>query len=518
VALIFHHLKKLPLLGAVFDSTHLAILSGVVCNKRPVISFYLVVPTNQVYALTDKKLEVLVKQNDHSSERGQVLVLIALGLVVLLGFTALAIDGSMIYSDRRYGQNGADASTLAGGGGGAETMASGGVHTGNWSCTGSAVVNAMDIAAQQAIARAADNGFSISDQGMAIPAEIPEGFDGYVVTLCSQIGGNNNYIDIVVQLRIETNASFVHFVYDGPVVQEVTSVTRVRPRKLLAFGNAVVALNNESCSGQTDGAGMHGNAGVYIFGGGVWSNGCMRVDGVASDIQIPSGCISYFSCPNPASCGNINSVEAMCVVHNPGYTIQYEDYQLEQEPNCGVTDVAGDDIHWVDLTKTGNALKTEVDKLLNTANPITGLYCIKGSLKMTNNSDRLTGVNVTLYFRTPDGGIDNTGGIVDVRAVPVTNTAYTGPAIPGVAIYADAPLPTGKPTCALKLTGNAANYVSGVILAPGCDIAMLGNVANDFHHSQIVGWNVEVGGSAETHVLFIENLAVARPTYIDLWR
>ncbi len=47
-------------------------------------------------------------------ESGQILVLIAVGFIVLLGFTALAIDGGMVYSDRRQAQNAADAAALAG--------------------------------------------------------------------------------------------------------------------------------------------------------------------------------------------------------------------------------------------------------------------------------------------------------------------------------------------------------------------------------------------------------------------
>jgi len=56
--------------------------------------------------------EVFMPSTKYSSERGQVLVLLVLALVGLLGFTALAIDGGMVYSDRRTAQNAADASAL----------------------------------------------------------------------------------------------------------------------------------------------------------------------------------------------------------------------------------------------------------------------------------------------------------------------------------------------------------------------------------------------------------------------
>ena len=46
-------------------------------------------------------------------ERGQILVILVLALIGLLAFTALAIDVGMVFSDRRYDQNVADASVLA---------------------------------------------------------------------------------------------------------------------------------------------------------------------------------------------------------------------------------------------------------------------------------------------------------------------------------------------------------------------------------------------------------------------
>ncbi|AUZ87716.1 pilus assembly protein TadG [Arthrobacter agilis] len=48
-----------------------------------------------------------------SQERGGVSVLVALLMVVLLGFSALAVDVAFVYSERTQLQNGADASALA---------------------------------------------------------------------------------------------------------------------------------------------------------------------------------------------------------------------------------------------------------------------------------------------------------------------------------------------------------------------------------------------------------------------
>ena len=50
----------------------------------------------------------------HAREAGQSLAWVALMLVVLLGFVGLAIDGGIIYAERRRMQNAADAGALAG--------------------------------------------------------------------------------------------------------------------------------------------------------------------------------------------------------------------------------------------------------------------------------------------------------------------------------------------------------------------------------------------------------------------
>ena len=48
-----------------------------------------------------------------AQERGQALVIIALAAVGLFGFSALAIDGSRVFSDRRHAQNTADTAALS---------------------------------------------------------------------------------------------------------------------------------------------------------------------------------------------------------------------------------------------------------------------------------------------------------------------------------------------------------------------------------------------------------------------
>ena len=72
------------------------------------------------------------RRNSHES--GQVLVVLAVALVALLGFTALAIDVGMVYSDRRYDQNVADAAALAGANAALKAMSAAMITWDNFDC------------------------------------------------------------------------------------------------------------------------------------------------------------------------------------------------------------------------------------------------------------------------------------------------------------------------------------------------------------------------------------------------
>ena len=83
--------------------------------------------------------------NFKESEKGQAIVYLVIGLVVFLGFVALAIDGGMALSDRRHSQNAADAASLAGGGIAAEYMEDHNVTIFNWNCSSNAnIVYALE--------------------------------------------------------------------------------------------------------------------------------------------------------------------------------------------------------------------------------------------------------------------------------------------------------------------------------------------------------------------------------------
>ena len=143
-----------------------------------------------------------------SSEKGQILALLALVLVGLLGFTALAVDGGMIYADRRYMQSAADAASLAGGG----AVASGIQHLNMTSAQFECGPLASSITSAYTIAKdkASVNDFTIAKENSLGTGEVNNG----IKITCNAAG---KFVDVYVMLTRDTVTSFVHLFTGGPM-------------------------------------------------------------------------------------------------------------------------------------------------------------------------------------------------------------------------------------------------------------------------------------------------------------
>src|SRR3990172_5154935 len=238
-----------------------------------------------VHRIVDTKGDVGMNKQ-LSQEKGQALVLLVLGFVVLLGFPALAVDGGMVYSNRRHAQNASDASSLGGAATAALYLENHYVDYENWACTNSGdpiytqIVNAGQAGLNAAISRAGSNDYAIDD-------DISD--QNGATFRCGQQNTGlwiDKYLDITTTITTDTNTTFAHFVYKGPLRNTVTAVARVRPRSPLAFGNAVVALRTDCPNSNTGGVHIDGNSTIQVNGGGILSNACAVV-GVSAKGAIP---------------------------------------------------------------------------------------------------------------------------------------------------------------------------------------------------------------------------------------
>jgi Flp pilus assembly protein TadG len=419
---------------------------------------------------------MIVKYN---SEKGQAIVYLVVGLVVFLGFVALAIDGGMALADRRHSQNGADAASLAGGAEAALRLETLGIDSSNWSC--GAVSVAETDAEHTSITRAAANKFTITDT---------VGIDhNYVDAKCSSTTYHakdgtvwfvDNYIDVTTEISATTPSNFLQLVFPTALQNEVDSVTRVRPRQPIAFGNAIVALNPEGCQGHQNGGIVYGNSDIKLTGGGIFSNGCLRGNGQPTVVitdGLPLG--------NELSPGNADWNPAPDEVD---FQIPLSNYQIDP-PNCS-------DSHAHNVTQ---------NTLPETLTP--GLWCISGSLSFQGSHNKLHGSGVTLYLL--DGGFTANGN-GDIQLSPPVDTPDPYPAISGLLIY----LPVSN-TNTIKLNGNENSYYVGLILAPRSTITMNGTGSNTYR-GQVIGWNVEIGGNADTIDFYNPDEGYQFPTSIEL--
>ncbi len=451
-----------------------------------------------------------MKIQEQVSERGQAAVLLVLAMVVLLGFTALAVDGGTIYADRRFAQSGTDASSMAGGAAGAQAIDNVPIYNSTWStnaaCSSGNVASAAATARTMAVSQAADNDYTI---GQTTPAG-----QGFVTTECGvetitapKVGGgtftlySSNYMDVKTVITTTTQTAFAHFIFKDALVNSVTTVTRLRPRQPLAYGFAIVALNKSACQGNQNGVGFGGNLNLIVRGGGVFSNGCMDVDGHTTP-KIYGGDAAYFFPGNSLgnfrfydSAGNPIAMSPSRLMNDDAYRIPPEAYDVP------VPDCTGHVVNGSDLVGRTN---------------LSGLYCVDGAMSLNNSHESIAGTNVTLVFR--GGKVTINGGTVNLIAPP---SNYSGTAIPGVAIYL--PKLYYGPSCGdvnqeLKINGNANNVITGSILAPCSDVSLEGNDSTAAFNSQVIGYNVNSSGTANLNVVYNSDNQASRPTYIDLYR
>jgi len=411
------------------------------------------------------------------SEKGQAIVYLTLGLIIFLGFVALAIDGGMALADRRNLQNIADAASLAGGGKAALELEKYNITTTNWSC--GYVQFAMNNAEYFAIKRAETNNFTITDT---------LGIDhNYVDATCNN---SRKYIEVTVEISATTPSNFLHLVFPSALHNRVEAATRIYPGGPFAYGNAIVALNPDPKCNMETGAGFSGDTEVNVFGGGIFSNGCLVGSGNA-DVNVVGGEISYFYPAYKEGVFSPDPVKATEPIPPSMYNITL--------PDCSA---AGAD-HNVDSNKLEKDLKN---------GPVTldaGLWCISGDFTI-NAKDILHGTGITIFML--DGWFD-TRGTADIQLSAPAEDPNPSPAIPGILIY----MPVNNPG-PLILNGNSTSFFQGTILAPGADITMNGTANIDAYHSQVIGYNVKVNGSSLFNITYIPEENAKLPTKLELYR
>ena len=383
-----------------------------------------------------------MRSNKH--EKGQAIIIIAFAIVALIGFAALAVDGSRVLSDRRHAQNAADTAAYA--------AALAKIHG-----------NDFNVAA---INRSASNGYG--DDGITNEVEV------YNPPMDGLYAGNNQYVQVKITSYV--NTFFARVLGFQKITNRVEAVARSIPGETtpMAFGNAVVSLSPLEC----DATWSHGNAAVNIIGGGIFTN---------------SDCSTAF---RQNGSGTLTAPSITVV----GGT-SYSDGHIFPEPTVGATQLEYPPFAMPNPTCSGNAVQSgstlAPGNYSGTFPPsgVThldpGIYCIDGEFRL-NGGDSLTGSEVLIVMKT--------GRLIWNGGSGANLSAQTSGPYKGLLIF----FPMSN-NSELQINGNADMRLTGSILAPASHIELLGTGSVDGFNSQVIGYTVEYGGTGDGTIRYDDN-------------
>jgi hypothetical protein len=435
-----------------------------------------------------------------SKEKGQALILIAFAAVGLFAFTALAIDGSRVFSDHRHAQNAADTSALA--------AALGKIRADP--------PNTADAAAEAAgIARAASNGFDDTNSVVEVNNCAEPNLDPPCVGLPTGADASE-YLQVVI--RSATKTTFTRVIGRTEVPILVSAIARAMPGGLepVGKGSALAAMSphdDKALWGQ-------GNFSLDINNSGVFDNSdhsCgFTIGGAAGTYSVDTAfnLVSNNVCKNPAwltlngplqqaspidyppkvdvlipniTCTGDSVYNSANRIYSPGY------HHNLNIPNGTVTFAPGNHCFDGGVNISGN----------------TNIIAFNANFLVTSGDFKITSGNFTcnnLLVHINGGSGFHIGGNTTDKCQGLTIIASTGdfgwsgnPTIDfkaptwgpykGLLVY----LPYGN-SQALTINGNSNQQLTGSIIAVSSPITVSGNSATWALSTEIIGYTVKLAG------------------------
>ncbi len=428
--------------------------------------------------------------NTHKSERGQAVVLIAIALVVVFGFAALAVDGGRSYSEKRRAQNAADAAAYA-----AARAASEGE---NWQQA------ALDQLAMNDYTDpdASPNPGSVMDvmvyhpplDGPYSPDEIQPNEDP------------NEYYQ--VKIRVAIDKIFSQIVFPGKEEISVEAVTKAKPITAVSFGNAMHATNYDACKAVW----FDGGGETSVDGGNVFSNS-EAVGNCASGQQNGSGDVTVTN-------GDIQVVGSWRQVGGSGSVspnplegeedgVYHEILEDVPEPDCSGLPSQTDSNHALQPGRYAGGITIHN----GTWTMAPGMYCLSDDF--TVNGGSLKGSGLLIVMLDGSVGIEGNADISLRRADNIEDSA--GNQFGGMLFYMPEDNQGG-----IDLGGNSGTTYAGTIYAPGprssskpkCTFG--GNSGTLGFNANIICNTIQVHGNANVVIHYKAEQNYRLPPMIEL--
>ena len=466
------------------------------------------------------------------SEKGQALVLIALAAIGLFGFTALSIDGGMVFSDRRHAQNAADTAVLA--------AALARVRS---------VTDPDGAAIAAGFARASSNGYD-TDTNSTVevhicdePGIICEGMPSGAIP--------SDYVQVKIVSIVHT--TFARIVGRATVTNVVTAVARAKvggpspvfdgsalvalsqtdPDAVGAGGNVNLDINNSGVfSNSSDTCAMSGTGNInvsvdtaYNIVGGHCQNGSVNFSGgpiqSTSQIEYPPD----LDIPAPTiTCSGNGQITTDATPNH--FTIHPGNYPSLTLNNGTYTFVGNGKFCFhgnVSINGNTDVIANHVDILVTAGSfDINGnstfdcdymlVYITGGSGMHFNGNGTNTCTNVTFYAE--QGSVTWNGNVANTFTAPSpTSEGGIHQEYANLLIY----MPYGN-NSPLHLNGNVGNTLTGSIIAISSDVTIEGNSGTTGFNSNITGYTITLAGNSNTTINYRpeDQLTVLDPSDLGL--
>jgi len=432
-------------------------------------------------------------------ESGQVLVIIAIAMVGLAGFTALVVDGGMVYADRRHDQSTSDAAAMAGAAAAAEVLDNAGVTKSTFDCSSSDVVNAMSAGRAAIISQANTNNITLESN-----LDNQNGVEAVCVN-----SGSDKHIEFNVMVTTSVEANFAQVVFGGDLTNTTEAISQLVPAEQgggVPFnGSSMVALNESECKSfwvvgsadilsdgiQVNSHGSNGSCDALTkTGSGSVSGGSAGINVVGSANAVGSGTlvepVNEGSPYMPDPLAGLTPPSSAC--SGPATDFSHNGGNYTIDPG-----------HYSRIKITGNGSIT--------LNP--GVYCIDATNKnrgfQNTGSSTVSGDGVLIYLKR--GVFDLAGsGPINLKAPNDSNCVGEACNYKGMLIWSE----SGNDSDDFVVTGGASNNFGGTVYIPNEQCTLTGS-GDQLFDLQMICDTIKVTGSNNMTVGYDPNLVYEVP-------
>jgi hypothetical protein len=463
-----------------------------------------------------------------NQESGQIILLLAISLLVLIVVAALAVDGGMIYSERRYVQNAADSASLAGGGAALnymETPIYEMVDDGNgnlvpgriigykliaddfiYDANGGNCIKDSNIKIEEAISKAylaaenvaASNNFpnikylgrkvyigedangNAKWQPYPLISSTNLDIDDGIIIYCH---ADDNFIDTEVRITSTISTAFAHLIFPSDLATTNRAISRTIAKTPLVDGNGIVSLS-DVCPPQLASMEFTGTGDINVIGGGIHTNSCFVGSGdITVTVNGGTGSISLVKDDLTLNGVTLDDINANWNI--PADPMPMPDVQI---PSCEPEKTITNPLNVVEGTYTGGISIQNGNWFFQP-----GIYCLYDDLKITGGT--VTGSFVAFYM--VEGNVTITGNAEVNLSAPISGD------LAGMLFFVDYENPDGD----ISLIGTNNSLFTGTVFSPVGSIEVGGtstgvsDKAATFN-TQLIGWTVKVVGTSQVDVFY----------------